>query len=313
VVPPGTVSAPIHNHDMTMTDLLWGWDLAILGAVNGHAGASVVLDKIVAILADSYLLKSLPPLLVWWGLWFAHPGERNRPVREKLLASLGVTVLAIVVGRLLATVLPFRARPLSDPTSGAVPALGFETLGWDEWSSLPSDHAVLFFALGTSIYLIRRGPGLALLAQAALVISLPRIYLGLHYPGDILAGAVVGVAIGRLALAPTARVVAWTRVLEVELRHAWLFYPMVFFVTFQAASMFDSLRVFLRGTYAVASIVVLDGPYRPAPMAISRSGVNPGHGTTPAGDPTRAGERAVPAATPGGTAPVLVGGVRPPS
>lgn len=235
-------------------------DRRILAVVNGHAGASPVLDGLVILLADNYLLKSLPPLLVWWGLWFAHPGDANRVVRARLLAALLVTVSAIAAGRLLATLLPFRVRPLSDPGLGISHPLGFDPKGWDAWSSLPSDHALLFFALATSICLIRRGPGVLLLVHAALVVCLPRVYLGLHYPGDILAGAVVGTAIAWATLAPVSRLIARAGLLEGERRYAYLFYPVLFFLTFQAASMFESLRGFLSGAYSVARAAAGDAP-----------------------------------------------------
>jgi hypothetical protein len=57
------------------------------------------------------------------------------------------------------------------------------------WSSFPSDHACLFFALATGLCLISPVIGGLALLHASLIVSLPRIYLGLHYPTDVLAGA----------------------------------------------------------------------------------------------------------------------------
>jgi undecaprenyl-diphosphatase len=55
--------------------------------------------------------------------------------------------------------------------------------------SMPSDHATAAFALafGTLTFLSRRA-GLALTALAVLI-GVARIWCGVHYPGDILAGA----------------------------------------------------------------------------------------------------------------------------
>jgi membrane-associated phospholipid phosphatase len=39
------------------------------------------------------------------------------------------------------------------------------------------------------------------LAHAALVVCLPRVYLGFHFPSDVLAGAAIGVAVAALLLA----------------------------------------------------------------------------------------------------------------
>jgi undecaprenyl-diphosphatase len=57
--------------------------------------------------------------------------------------------------------------------------------------SMPSDHAVAAFtiAFGVLIFLSRRA-GLALTATAVLI-GVARVWCGLHYPGDILASAVI--------------------------------------------------------------------------------------------------------------------------
>jgi undecaprenyl-diphosphatase len=59
--------------------------------------------------------------------------------------------------------------------------------------SLPSDHATAAFtvALAVAVFLHRRW-GIALLAAAAAV-GLARIWVGVHYPGDILAGLAIAV------------------------------------------------------------------------------------------------------------------------
>lgn len=56
----------------------------------------------------------------------------------------------------------------------------------------PSDHATLAFALAAVIFLVDRKWGTVFLALAMLV-ALGRVFVGVHYPGDVAAGAVVGV------------------------------------------------------------------------------------------------------------------------
>ena len=88
--------------------------------------------------------------------------------------------------------LPFRERPLhSAAIDLQIPdALDVEALSG--WSSFPSDHATLFFALAIGIGLVSRVAGRLILVHAIFVVSLPRVYLGLHYPTDIVAGAFIG-------------------------------------------------------------------------------------------------------------------------
>jgi undecaprenyl-diphosphatase len=60
--------------------------------------------------------------------------------------------------------------------------------------SLPSGHATFLFALATGVYAVNRRAGLILFTIAG-IISLARIMAGVHYPGDIVAGAFVGITV----------------------------------------------------------------------------------------------------------------------
>lgn len=71
--------------------------------------------------------------------------------------------------------------------------------------SFPSDHAVGAFALGFGIWLYDRALGGTLLILAA-ILALSRVVVGTHYPCDVLAGAVIGVAVpGVLFAIPATR------------------------------------------------------------------------------------------------------------
>jgi undecaprenyl-diphosphatase len=59
-------------------------------------------------------------------------------------------------------------------------------------NSFPSGHATLFFALATIIFLYNKKAG-ALYLLFAMLISLARVFCGIHWPIDILGGAVIGI------------------------------------------------------------------------------------------------------------------------
>jgi membrane-associated phospholipid phosphatase len=79
-----------------------------------------------------------------------------------------------------------RPRPVLEglpPLGGAPSSLSF-----------PSAHALSSFAVATAMY--RVDPATAGAFLVALAISLGRPYLGMHYPSDVLVGALLGVVLG---------------------------------------------------------------------------------------------------------------------
>jgi membrane-associated phospholipid phosphatase len=58
-------------------------------------------------------------------------------------------------------------------------------------SSFPSDHATFAFAVATGLFLTRRTWGIGAGVFAALV-AFSRVYVGAHYPLDVVAGAAIG-------------------------------------------------------------------------------------------------------------------------
>ena len=58
--------------------------------------------------------------------------------------------------------------------------------------SFPSGHTSASFAAATAIYAINKKWGIAAYACAA-VMGFSRLYLGVHFPTDVLAGALVGI------------------------------------------------------------------------------------------------------------------------
>jgi undecaprenyl-diphosphatase len=60
-------------------------------------------------------------------------------------------------------------------------------------ASFPSEHATVAFAVAAGIGVYRRRFGLVLLVLACLV-AFSRVYVGVHYPGDVAGGAIIGIA-----------------------------------------------------------------------------------------------------------------------
>jgi undecaprenyl-diphosphatase len=75
-------------------------------------------------------------------------------------------------------------------------------------SSFPSGHAAIAFAVAMAIG-VRERPYLPLLLLIAVAVAFSRVYIGVHYPLDVVAGSVIGAVIGlQVARLDLSRVLA---------------------------------------------------------------------------------------------------------
>jgi undecaprenyl-diphosphatase len=128
-------------------------------------------------------------------------GERRRAWRRAALAAVVSAGVALAIAKVVSELVD-RARPFVVEPHGVhlftahVADPGF-----------PSDHATGAFAVAMAIYLRNRAWGsLALVAAAVLAVG--RVAIGVHFPSDVLAGAVLGcgVALILFARSPRARI-----------------------------------------------------------------------------------------------------------
>ena len=157
--------------------------------LNGQPGASPALVALAADLAD-YLILAIPLLLIV--LWL----RGGRQGRETALKALCVTMLALGIGQLIAVLLP-HPRPF-------MIGLGHAWLVHAPDPSFPSDHATVFASVALSLML----DGAVALAVATFLagvaVAWARIFLGVHFPFDML-GAVLVATLSAALLAPLWR------------------------------------------------------------------------------------------------------------
>lgn len=123
--------------------------------------------------------------------------DAARP-RRAAVAALASAALAVLVAGLIAAIVD-RSRPfVADPSAVHL----FAAHAAD--SGFPSDHATAAFAIACAVMLRDRALGLPLLVLAALV-SAGRVALGLHYPSDVLAGALLGALAAAVCFLPPIR------------------------------------------------------------------------------------------------------------
>jgi membrane-associated phospholipid phosphatase len=135
---------------------------------------------------------------LWWVKWpllvaVGACGDASCRRRWPYAAAAGALAVGIAAG--LVTLLKDafdRARPPLQDASldpiGIVPAS----------ASFPSGHAATAFAAAVAIGLVHPRLRRPLLAMAA-VVAISRVYLGVHYVFDVVAGTLIGIAIGYAA------------------------------------------------------------------------------------------------------------------
>ncbi|WP_174626559.1 phosphatase PAP2 family protein [Candidatus Methylobacter favarea] len=224
------------------------FDLNIITYINKFSHNSWVFDKAVSFLSGCHLLKGgLFVTIIWWA-WYKND-ERQSHNREHLIATLLCFIFALLLGRILALTLPFRFRPLHEKNLVFSIPYGMEKTTLEDWNSFPSDHAVLFFALSTGLLFLYRKIGAFTFAYTILFICLPRIYLGLHYPTDIIAGAVIGMTMASLGNIYLVRSKIVKLIKNWALSFPHLFYPLFFILSYQIVNMFEDIRFISNGIY----------------------------------------------------------------
>jgi undecaprenyl-diphosphatase len=182
---------------------------------------------------ESNLLKGGLALALYWWAWFQFEKTPSNK-RNILLFTFVSSTFALLLARTIALLIPFRDRPFQNPDYHF--QLPFTVTGFvHSWNSAPSDHAVLFFCLATSLWMVSWRLGVVAMCHALFVVSFPRIYVGYHYPTDIISGALVGIGMGLTCNFARLRDGIALPALRWMEKHPAPFYALAFAWTFEVA------------------------------------------------------------------------------
>ena len=151
----------------------------LFNLINGWAGQWPWLDTLMILSAKHLWVLLLVVLIVKVGF--------NRRWHHMAAVAIGSALVARLGIVALIKWLYVHPRPdlvLETINAVVVPGTG---------NSFPSGHTSFAFALATGVYLHDKKLGRWYLAAAALI-GFARIFIGVHWPLDILAGVFVGVA-----------------------------------------------------------------------------------------------------------------------
>jgi membrane-associated phospholipid phosphatase len=117
-------------------------------------------------------------------------GRRGRRAATMGLASVGVAATVVNLG-----LKPLGHRRRPDRAVEQVPVARHVQM--PSSTSFPSGHSAVAFAFATGVGHVLPPAAIPLRALAALI-AYSRIHTGVHYPGDVVAGALTGTALAQL-------------------------------------------------------------------------------------------------------------------
>jgi undecaprenyl-diphosphatase len=157
--------------------------------LNAGIGRSAVLDGAGYLAVSDYFV---PLAMCFWmlGLWFFGKDIQERGRNQKAVLAAAIALGFANLAVLLLDQAVFRGRPF---TQFDLATLFYEPTD----SSFPSNPAAIAFAVSTAIWLGNRRAS-PVLFGLAVVWCLARVYSGLFYPSDIVAGGLIGAGIAWL-------------------------------------------------------------------------------------------------------------------
>ena len=240
---------PLDN-ELFMSPTVNHFDASIIHFVNQFSQRSWLFDRTVAELQNNLLLAGgLITSLIWW-VWVRETPDRERN-RSFVLAGVVLTILSLAIARALALFLPFRERPMFSSSLGLRMPISEGNAQLIHWSSFPSDHAVMYFSLATMLFFAARKIGIFAYCHALFFICFPLLYRGIHYPTDLIAGALIGTGVASLASIDRVRETIANPGLRWRASSPSTFYPTLYLCTLLTATQFDPVRNVAYGLWKV--------------------------------------------------------------
>lgn len=159
-------------------------DLSLFHLLNNFAGQSAFWDAIFVFCAEYLIYIMGAFVFVSFIFW-------KRAWQEKIKIALIFGIFSIV----LYGIVFFVFHPLWPRERPFEAMFGVVQLIPESGFSFPSKHALFSFFIATFVFGFSKKVGVWFLVMAFLI-SLGRVFVGVHYPLDVLVGAVSGIMVG---------------------------------------------------------------------------------------------------------------------
>jgi undecaprenyl-diphosphatase len=176
----------------------WPIEIEFVRWLASLGGRSWLLDGLASVMVSNILFRSVPYVVLLAGYWSAADTshERDRAVRRTILGGFVASGVAAIVSQ-LAQRLWVNPRPGIDPALGAIFDARFRDLLPNDFHAFPSDHAASLVPLVWTVWRLQPWLGAVSAVLLGCVLA-ARVYTGVHYPTDVLAGVVLGATVSRL-------------------------------------------------------------------------------------------------------------------
>lgn len=154
--------------------------------INDLAGHVPIIDRFMRLMGNDYFILVCMSLVVF-ALWFSgrDPEHRERNQRAVWCALIGAGFACAIVA--ICNACQDRLRPF-EMYPGEVELLFYRPTD----PSFPANTAATAFAFASGIWLGNRKVGWLLLLPASLF-GFARVFIGVHYPFDVLGGVLIGI------------------------------------------------------------------------------------------------------------------------
>jgi undecaprenyl-diphosphatase len=165
------------------------FDLTLYHLLNHFAGHHSVMDAVMKFFAqDSLEIYAILFIVAW----FALP-KSEEAKRHALIVSFCSGLLALFMNVVIAQIW-FRPRPFAVLPKGSFTQL----IPHSYDASFPSDHTAGSFAFASGTWNRSARWVSYSFTTVAVFTMISRVYVGVHWPTDVIAGMVVGIVSGRI-------------------------------------------------------------------------------------------------------------------